>query len=405
MDGDLDGINDGPAEDETELLDPGEMNTDDFHMRESEIQTETLELRYKAKEDDFAKLKLLGQGGYGQVFLVKKKHAPNEGKVFAMKVLRKAKIVSSEKDTAHTKSERNILGKINHPFIVNLHYAFQTSGKLFLVLEYVQGGEIFMMLENKGLLPESEVKLYLGQITLALGHLHEVGIIFRDLKPENILIGADGHVKLIDFGLCKERGSNDEKTFTYCGTIEYMAPEVITKQGHDHSADWWSLGTLMYDMLTGSPPFCADSRRETTRMVLHGRISLPHHLSAEAKDLLKNLLKRNSVSRLGAGPDDSKEVQRHSWFRDIDWVKLFNKELPMPYIPEIASIEDVSNFDPTFTERPIHAESPSFTPLNMKQDPFTGFTFTEELPESFYREKGLEFISERERRRRLQQLS
>ena len=156
------------------------------------------------------------------------------------------------------------------------------------------------------------------------------------------------------------------------------------------AADWWSLGTLMYDMLTGSPPFCADSRRETTRMVLHGRISLPHHLSAEAKDLLKNLLKRNSVSRLGAGPDDSKEVQvffrcfsrlliqlqRHSWFRDIDWVKLFNKELPMPYIPEIASIEDVSNFDPTFTERPIHAESPSFTPLNMKQDPFTGFTFT-----------------------------
>ena len=126
------------------------------------------------------------------------------------------------------------IGQIKHPFIVRLHYAFQTRGNLYLVLEYIQGGELFMMLEREGILEEGKSKMYLAQITLALGHLHQLGIIFRDLKPENIMLDADGYIKLIDFGLCKERVDNGNRAFTYCGTIEYMAPEVITKQGHDH---------------------------------------------------------------------------------------------------------------------------------------------------------------------------
>jgi len=259
---------------------------------------------------------------------------------------------------------------------VTLHYAFQTRGNLFLILEYIQGGELFMMLEREGILEERQSKLYLAQISLALGHLHNLGIIFRDLKPENIMISADGYIKLIDFGLCKERVDDGNRTFTYCGTIEYMAPEVISKRGHDCSADWWSLGALMFDMLTGLPPFLADSKRETQQLVLHGSIKLPAYLSPEAKDLLRKLLQRNQKNRLGGGGQDYLEIIKHSWFREIDIDLLLRKELPVLYRPasQLTGPEDVSLFDRRFINVSISQESPSSTPNG--HDQFHGFTYT-----------------------------
>ncbi|CAM9251021.1 unnamed protein product, partial [Lampetra fluviatilis] len=198
-----------------------------------------------------------------------------------------AAIVCNAKDTAHTKAERNILEAIRHPFIVELAYAFQTGGKLYLILEYLSGGELFMQLEREGIFMEDTACFYLAEITLALGHLHSHGIIYRDLKPENIMLNHQGHIKLTDFGLCKESIHEGAMTHTFCGTIEYMAPEILRRSGHNRSVDWWSLGALMYDMLTGAPPFAAENRKKTIDKILKCKLSLPPYLSQEARDVLK----------------------------------------------------------------------------------------------------------------------
>ncbi|XP_035745489.1 ribosomal protein S6 kinase beta-1 isoform X4 [Egretta garzetta] len=199
----------------------------------------------KIRPECFELLRVLGKGGYGKVFQVRKVTGANTGKIFAMKVLKKAMIVRNAKDTAHTKAERNILEEVKHPFIVDLIYAFQTGGKLYLILEYLSGGELFMQLEREGIFMEDTACFYLAEISMALGHLHQKGIIYRDLKPENIMLNHQGHVKLTDFGLCKESIHDGTVTHTFCGTIEYMAPEILMRSGHNRAVDWWSLGALI----------------------------------------------------------------------------------------------------------------------------------------------------------------
>ncbi|XP_076248429.1 ribosomal protein S6 kinase beta-1 isoform X3 [Calliopsis andreniformis] len=245
----------------------------------------------KAGPQDFELCKILGEGGYGKVFQVKKVTGKDKGSIFAMKVLRKASIIRNQKDTAHTKAERNILEAVKHPFIVNLMYAFQTGGKLYLILEYLCGGELFTYLDREGIFLEDTACFYLSEIILALQHLHNQGIIYRDLKPENILLDGEGHVKLTDFGLCKEHIQEGTVTHTFCGTIEYMAPEILTRSGHGKAVDWWSLGALMFDMLTGMPPFTGDDRRKTIEKILRGKLNLPQYLTPDARDLIRKLLK------------------------------------------------------------------------------------------------------------------
>jgi len=323
----------------------------------------------------FELLKVLGKGGYGKVFQVRKTTSPNENKIFAMKVLKKASILCNQKDTAHTKAERNILEDVKHPFIVDLIYAFQTDGKLYLILEYLSGGELFMQLEREGILMEDHACFYLAEITLALGHLHSKGIIYRDLKPENILLDVDGHIKLTDFGLCKEAINEGTVTHTFCGTIEYMAPEVLTRSGHNKAVDWWSLGALMFDMLNGTPPFIAENRKKTIEKVLRGKLSLPQYLTAEAKDILKKLLKRHAHSRLGASVEDYRDVQRHAFFRHIDWDLLLQKQVEPPYKPPLTGETDVSLFDTKFTKQsPV--DSPDNSQLSESANlVFKGFTY------------------------------
>ncbi|NXP57835.1 KS6B2 kinase, partial [Chloropsis cyanopogon] len=241
-----------------------------------------------------------------------------------------AKIACNAKDTAHTRAERNILEAVKHPFIVDLIYAFQTGGKLYLILECLSGGELFMQLEREGIFLEDTACFYLSEITLALGHLHSHGIIYRDLKPENIMLNSQGHIKLTDFGLCKESIHDGAVTHTFCGTIEYMAPEILVRSGHNRAVDWWSLGALMYDMLTGSasptaapssrgaggapraepeprrpagllmaprcppqPPFTAENRKKTIDKILKGKLVLPPYLTPDARDLLKKVFPQN----------------------------------------------------------------------------------------------------------------
>ncbi|XP_075542881.1 ribosomal protein S6 kinase beta-1-like isoform X1 [Dermacentor variabilis] len=329
----------------------------------------------KTGPKDFELLKVLGKGGYGKVFQVRKLTGKDGGRIFAMKVLKKATIVRNQKDTAHTKAERNILEVVKHPFIVDLIYAFQTGGKLYLILDYLSGGELFMHLEREGIFLEDTASFYLSEIVLALEHLHREGIIYRDLKPENVLLDAQGHVKLTDFGLCKESIQDGAMTHTFCGTIEYMAPEILTRTGHAKAVDWWSLGALMYDMLTGAPPYTAENRKKTIEKILRCRLNLPPYLTPDARDLLRKLLRRNVLQRLGSGPNDARDIKAHPFFRHVNWEDVLARRVEPPIKPQLLNDEDVSQFDTKFTKQtPIDSPDDGMLSDSVNQV-FVGFTY------------------------------
>lgn len=329
----------------------------------------------KLGPQDFELKKVLGKGGYGKVFQVRKTTGADSNSYFAMKVLKKASIVRNQKDTAHTRAERNILEAVRHPFIVELVYAFQTGGKLYLILEYLSGGELFMHLEREGIFLEDTTCFYLCEIILALEHLHNLGIIYRDLKPENVLLDAQGHVKLTDFGLCKEHIQEGIVTHTFCGTIEYMAPEILTRSGHGKAVDWWSLGALMFDMLTGMPPFTADNRKNTIDAILKGKLNIPAYLAADSRDLIRRLMKRQVSQRLGSGPSDGQAVRSHSFFKNVNWDDVLARRLDPPIKPVLRSEDDVSQFDTKFTKQ-IPVDSPDESTLSESANLiFQGFTY------------------------------
>ncbi|KAL2095253.1 hypothetical protein ACEWY4_009972 [Coilia grayii] len=373
-------VSDDELEDGTQLSESMEQSSSfEFDMEDCEKIEISEDSVNKGTEqirpECFELLRVLGKGGYGKVFQVRKVSGAASGKIFAMKVLKKAMIVRNAKDTAHTKAERNILEEVKHPFIVDLIYAFQTGGKLYLILEYLSGGELFMQLEREGIFMEDTACFYLAEISMALGHLHQKGIIYRDLKPENIMLNDKGHVKLTDFGLCKESIHDGTVTHTFCGTIEYMAPEILMRSGHNRAVDWWSLGALMYDMLTGAPPFTGENRKKTIDKILKCKLNLPPYLTHEARDLLKKLLKRNASLRLGAGPGDASEVQAHPFFRQINWDDLLARKVEPPFKPFLQSADDVSQFDSKFTSQ-TPVDSPDDSTLSESANQvFLGFTY------------------------------
>ncbi|KAM4866378.1 ribosomal protein S6 kinase alpha-2 isoform 3-T3 [Thomomys bottae] len=289
-----------------------------------------------------------------------------------MKVLKKATL--KVRDRVRSKMERDILAEVNHPFIVKLHYAFQTEGKLYLILDFLRGGDLFTRLSKEVMFTEEDVKFYLAELALALDHLHGLGIIYRDLKPENILLDEDGHIKITDFGLSKEAIDHDKRAYSFCGTIEYMAPEVVNRRGHTQSADWWSFGVLMFEMLTGSLPFQGKDRKETMALILKAKLGMPQFLSAEAQSLLRALFKRNPCNRLGAGLDGVEEIKRHPFFVTIDWNKLYRKEIKPPFKPAVGRPEDTFHFDPEFTAR-TPTDSPGVPPSANAHNLFRGFSF------------------------------
>uniref|UniRef100_A0A8C6WYU5 Ribosomal protein S6 kinase n=1 Tax=Neogobius melanostomus TaxID=47308 RepID=A0A8C6WYU5_9GOBI len=323
---------------------------ENFCQREFDISHHVKEGCEKADPSQFQLLKVLGQGSYGKVFLVRKIRGADRGQLYAMKVLKKATL--KVRDRVRSKMERDILAEVNHPFIVKLHYAFQTEGKLYLILDFLRGGDLFTRLSKEVMFTEEDVKFYLAELALALDHLHSLGIIYRDLKPENILLDEEGHIKITDFGLSKEAIDHDKRAYSFCGTIEYMAPEVVNRRGHTQSADWWSFGVLMFEMLTGSLPFQGKDRKETMALILKAKLGMPQFLSPEVQSLLRALFKRNPANRLGAGPDGVEEIKRHRFFASIDWnVKIVQKEMRPPFKPSVGRPEDTFHFDPEFTSR------------------------------------------------------
>ncbi|XP_041508129.1 ribosomal protein S6 kinase alpha-1 [Microtus oregoni] len=326
----------------------------------------------KADPSQFELLKVLGQGSFGKVFLVRKVTRPDSGHLYAMKVLKKATL--KVRDRVRTKMERDILADVNHPFVVKLHYAFQTEGKLYLILDFLRGGDLFTRLSKEVMFTEEDVKFYLAELALGLDHLHSLGIIYRDLKPENILLDEEGHIKLTDFGLSKEAIDHEKKAYSFCGTVEYMAPEVVNRQGHTHSADWWSYGVLMFEMLTGSLPFQGKDRKETMTLILKAKLGMPQFLSTEAQSLLRALFKRNPANRLGSGPDGAEEIKRHVFYSSIDWNKLYRREIKPPFKPAVAQPDDTFYFDTEFTSR-TPRDSPGIPPSAGAHQLFRGFSF------------------------------
>uniref|UniRef100_A0A671KWN8 Ribosomal protein S6 kinase n=1 Tax=Sinocyclocheilus anshuiensis TaxID=1608454 RepID=A0A671KWN8_9TELE len=345
---------------------------EDGDIKEINITHVVKEGAEKADPSQFELLKVLGQGSFGKVFLVRKVTPPDNNQLYAMKVLRKATL--KVRDRVRTKMERDILADVNHSFVVKLHYAFQTEGKLYLILDFLRGGDLFTRLSKEVMFTEEDVKFYLAELALGLDHLHSLGIIYRDLKPENILLDEEGHIKLTDFGLCKEAIDYEKKAYSFCGTVEYMAPEVVNRQGHTHSADWWSFGVLMFEMLTGSLPFQGKDRKETMNLILKARLGMPQFLSAEAQNLLRALFKRNPTNRLGSGPDGAEEIKRHSFFMTIDWNKLFRREIKPPFKPAVARPDDTFYFDSEFTSR-TPKDSPGVPPSAGAHQLFRGFSF------------------------------
>ncbi|XP_024061697.1 ribosomal protein S6 kinase alpha-2 [Terrapene carolina triunguis] len=341
-------------------------------VKEIDISHHVKEGFEKADPSQFELLKVLGQGSYGKVFLVRKIKGSDAGQLYAMKVLKKATL--KVRDRVRSKMERDILAEVNHPFIVKLHYAFQTEGKLYLILDFLRGGDLFTRLSKEVMFTEEDVKFYLAELALALDHLHSLGIIYRDLKPENILLDEEGHIKITDFGLSKEAIDHDKRAYSFCGTIEYMAPEVVNRRGHTQSADWWSFGVLMFEMLTGSLPFQGKDRKETMALILKAKLGMPQFLSVEAQSLLRALFKRNPSNRLGAGLDGVEEIKRHLFFVTIDWNKLYRKEIKPPFKPAVGRPEDTFHFDPEFTSR-TPTDSPGVPPSANAHHLFRGFSF------------------------------
>ncbi|KAF8460476.1 kinase-like domain-containing protein [Kalaharituber pfeilii] len=338
---------------------------------------------------DFEVLRLIGKGTFGQVYQVRKK---DTNRIYAMKVLSK-KVIVQKKEVAHTVGERNILVRTattDSPFIVGLKFSFQTPTDLYLVTDYMSGGELFWHLQKEGRFKEDRAKFYIAELILALEHLHNHDIVYRDLKPENILLDANGHIALCDFGLSKANLAANATTNTFCGTTEYLAPEVLLDEsGYTKMVDFWSLGVLVFEMCCGWSPFYADDTQQMYKNIAFGKVRFPKDaMSLEGRNFVKGLLNRNPKHRLGA-THDAKELKEHPFFADIDWNALIRKDVIPPFKPKLSSETDTSNFDPEFTNAPMTgslnaralgaSNLAASTPLSPTlQANFTGFTFVDE---------------------------
>jgi serine/threonine protein kinase len=288
--------------------------------------------------ENFELKETLGTGTFGRVRLT---NCNIDNKHYALKMLKKVDILRL-KQVDHIKSEVRILSMIEHPFIVNMAGHFQNDQALFMVIEYVQGGELYSHLRREVRFSDEKSKFYATEIVLAFSYLHGLKVIYRDLKPENLLITAAGHVKITDFGFAKVV---EDRTWTLCGTPEYLAPEIIQSKGHGKSVDWWALGVLIYEMLAGYPPFYDESPFGIYQKILAGRVEYPRHIDPKAKDCIKKLLAQDRTKRLGCIKGGAVSVKNHKWFAKLDWNAAFQCAIEPPFKPEIAGDADTTHFD------------------------------------------------------------
>ncbi|GJJ68187.1 serum/glucocorticoid-regulated kinase 2 [Entomortierella parvispora] len=320
--------------------------------------------------DAFDLLKVIGKGSFGKVMQVRKR---DTSRIYALKILRKAHIISRS-EVNHTLAERTVLAQINNPFIVPLKFSFQSPEKLYLVLAFVNGGELFHHLQREGRFSEERSRFYAAELLCALECLHGFNVVYRDLKPENILLDYTGHIALCDFGLCKLGMTETETTNTFCGTPEYLAPELLLGQGYTKTVDWWTLGVLLYEMLTGLPPFYDENIHEMYRKILQDELRFPEEVAPDARDLLSALLTRDPNQRLGN--NGSSAIKQHPFFKPISFPHLMAKKIQPPFKPSVSSAIDTSNFDEEFTsEEPLDSVVESSFLSETVQLQFKGFTY------------------------------
>ncbi|XP_061395922.1 chromosomal serine/threonine-protein kinase JIL-1 [Musca vetustissima] len=360
----------------------------DVERLQREIEEVTqVHTNYVVKQEEqvdlshFKLIRVLGTGAYGKVFLVRKLKGKDKDQLYAMKVLKKDTVVQKKKTAEHTTTERQVLEAIQQsPFLVGLHYAFQTDSKLYLVLDYVSGGELFTHLYKAEHFSESTVRVYIAEVVLALEHLHKLGIIYRDIKLENILLDGQGHIVLADFGLSKIFApDSDHRAHSFCGTLEYMAPEIIRAgpNGHDLAVDWWSVGVLTYELLTGASPFTVveqqNSQSDISRRIQKVDPVLPPTLGEHVKDFILKMLHKDPKKRLGGNSANATEIKNHPFFRGINWNELKSKRRKAPFKPALDSEDDTQNFSEEFTKQPA-IDSPAPVPANTHRL-FRGYSY------------------------------
>jgi serine/threonine protein kinase len=299
---------------------------------------------HDVRAEDLIEHRILGMGTFGKVKLVKDR---TTGGIFAMKVISKAKVVAYHQQD-HVLSEKQIMAEIDHPFCIQLITSFKSSQRLYMVLEYCPGGELFTLLQAERKFTDPHACFYASSVMLAFEYLHDLNIIYRDLKPENLLLDARGFCKVCDFGFAKKIV---DRTWTLCGTPEYLAPELIRSKGHGKGVDWWALGILIYEMLSGFPPYGGDSPMATYKLILDGNLVFPEHVKPQCRDLIRNLVQPTVSKRLGCLRSGSLDVKTHSWFGQIDLLQLIRLQLQVPHVPKIKGELDTSNF-PHYDDEP-----------------------------------------------------
>jgi len=330
------------------------------------------EMIIKLTYNDFIPIKLLGRGSFGQVILSRLKI---NNKLYAMKILDKS-LLKVKKQELHTKAERDLMVKIHCPFIVNIKSAFQDEKYLYIVSDFMQGGDMYYHLHQARKFDFNLTQFYISEIILALEYLHKNNMVYRDLKPENILLDAKGHIKLTDFGLSKMLNSSKDKAFTVCGTLQYLAPEMFTNQGYDKNVDWWALGCLIYEMLTGKLPFPIKRGMSLNNEIYKSKIQYPRFLDQDARDLISKLLEVDPKKRLGSGKGGVEKIKKHPFFEEINWKDFWDKKIIPPFKPDLEDELDLKYFDSQFTDEPLESftKNPRSREVSYEYNNFTYVT-------------------------------
>ena len=316
--------------------------------------------------DHFALLEVIGKGSYAKVLLVEQIQT---GELFAMKVLKKEN-VEKRNAVQHVKNERHILSEIDHPFVIKFRGCFQDPTRLYFLLEYCPGGDLYSLLFKVRRFNEFQTRFYAAQIVLALEHLHNQDIVYRDLKPENVLIDEKGYIRITDFGLSRTGVKDASGARSICGTPEYLAPEIVLRLEYGKAVDWWTLGSIIYEMLVGAPPFYVESRPELFERIKFDNPKFPSNLSQNARNLIECLLKKDPAKRLGT----TSKVRDHPWFEDVNWDALLKMQYEAPFVPKLTSPTDVQHFSQEFTELPLNSLSLSNSSPS-KYVHYEGFTY------------------------------